>query len=311
MIKNNFFETIDYLLLHKFKIIFIPIFITLIIILLYQYLVSKNTNTEYINFSYEIDFLEQNENLKTIELANRVLNLSSINSLWRLKLNNNKELDIVELPSFSFSKSKEISQNDLNKSFINNIKNKVYKERLELGDNKLYPSKIELITSEKVKNMQGFRLKFIFNNSKLDGSEEIVNQIIENTLEAINNEWKNILKNEIDKHFWIIKEYKDYYDKSRKVLGDNNIKTIELNEIFDDLNYAIIKKDIDQLFVNGSMIDIIQLSPIFPELIILSEQKSSSYIYRLSLALMIFFSFLTILIFIFIYEYKKYLNLKK
>lgn len=301
--ENKFFKTFEYLLSQKYKVFLAPILISAFIIFIFNNYYQNNKNIEPRSFSYEIGFTENEETFTKIDLINNILNLSRANKLSMNILLEGRDIGFI---GSEFNKNLvSISQKDLTLSFINKLKFIVFTKN---QNNELnFPEKI---ISEKVNNeTNNLKIKFMYSEDNIELSKTNLYLLISETLRAVNMEWHKILKKEIENYFWIVEKNKEYYNSAENFLDENNSSTFKLRKAFDKLNNEIIQNDIQQLYENNQMIDIITYTPLYFDIKLNKEIEYFSII-RFSLATYLFIQFFIILFFVFIFEYNKFYNNK-
>ena len=303
---NNFFKNFDYILYHKYKILLIPIITTIILVFIISILEQDfNKDPNKSNFSYEVEFIEKDENFIKIDLINLILNLSSFNDLSMnyLSLDQSSEILFPEGKILINKNKREINSIDLKKSFLNKLKFNLYVKNKNQEIN--YPYKI-IVENETNLNNDMFKVKFLFSNSEILQAEKKLSNLLEDTLKAVNLDWKTILSKEIEKYIWQFEKFNEYFNLSINLFSEKARNSIQAKKEFENLNNEVIRNKIDQIYDNqNNIIDVVSYTPLFLDLQLIGGNDSISKS-RFALAIYIFVQIFIVLLFIFLFEYKRY-----
>ena len=300
--ENKFFKTFEYLLSQKYKIILLPIIISIIFISIFNYFYKDHANIEPRSFSYEIGFIDSKESFTKIDLVNLILNLSRSNQLSMNILSERKGMGFIG--SEFNKKERYIEESDLKISFINKLKHIIFNKS---QNNELnFPEKI--ISMENVNN--NLKLKFIYQDDNIELSKNNLTLLLSEGLETVNEDWHKLLEKENNNYYWKVDKNEEYYDFAQEILiKENNEGSFLLNKAFEKLTNEIIEKNIKELYENDQMIDIIDYNPLYFD-VEFNKEIGNFSILRFSLAVYLFLQFFIILYFVFLFEYNKFYSNK-
>ena len=303
--ESRLFTSIELLISNKFKLLMIPILITTIVVIIFYILNINNYPNNKKNFFYSVDFIEQEHNITRIDLVNFVLNLPKYNELTLNYFTDEQDIGFFfffyDTNLNEYQSNRSISQIDLFTSFINKI-NYLSFQQINKGEVNL-PKDI-MMFDDRIKG-KIFKLEFHYEQSDPEISKINLLKLIDGALEQVNAEWINIINNRIDDYSWKVNKYYEYYDSPLHITEEKDYNIIQLGKNYARLKDEIIQKNISSLFIDGKMVDVLNLVPMQTKLIYKGHNDNVS-LPRLFLAVYFFMQFCTILLFFFITEFKKF-----